>query len=166
MAKNKSAGILLYRWSESELEVFLVHPGGPFWAAKDDGAWSLPKGEFTEGEDPLAAAKREFQEETGCEAEGDFIALTPRKQRSGKLIYAWAVRGECDAQAIKSNTFTMEWPRRSGNYREFPEVDRAAWFGIPQATEKLLPGQRGFLQELLQRIGNAGASSFSTPPDG
>ena len=153
MAK-KSAGILMYRQQGSGLEVFLVHPGGPFWAQKDTGAWSIPKGEFAEGEDPLQAAKREFEEETGLHAEGDFVALTPLRQPGGKLVYAWAVRGNCDAKSIKSNTFAMEWPPRSGTHEEFPEVDRADWFGIPQATEKLLPGQRGFLEELLRVVGS------------
>lgn len=150
MAKKKSAGILVYRLRDSALEVFLVHPGGPFWAKKDAGAWSIPKGEFDEGEDPLNAAKREFQEETGFFVEGDFITLTPLKQSGGKLVYAWAVKGDCDAESINSNTFSMEWPPSSGKYEEYPEVDRAGWFGIMQATEKILSGQRGFLEELLR----------------
>lgn len=159
MAKKKSAGLLMYRVRESALEVFLVHPGGPFWAKKDAGAWSIPKGEFEEGEDPFEAAKREFQEETGFSVEGNFISLTPLKQPSGKLIYAWAIEGECDAKSIKSNKFSMEWPPRSDKHEEFPEVDRAEWFAIPQATEKLLPGQREFLKELLRVTGSSDASS-------
>lgn len=149
MAAKNSAGILLYRLRDSELEVFLVHPGGPFWAKKDAGAWSIPKGEFAEGEDPLSAAKREFEEETGFPLEGDLVALTPLKQRGGKIIYAWAVQGDCDPGAIRSNTFSLEWPPRSGKRQEFPEVDRAGWFTIPDAMRKIAPGQRGFLAELV-----------------
>jgi predicted NUDIX family NTP pyrophosphohydrolase len=147
MAK-KSAGLLMYRRRQSGLEVFLVHPGGPFWARKDEGAWSIPKGEYAPGEDPLETARREFQEETGFEAGGDFIPLTPRKQPSGKVISAWALEGDCDASLIKSNTFSMEWPPRSGRQQEFPEVDRAGWFTVPAAKEKILKGQVPFLDEL------------------
>ncbi|MBW2065173.1 MAG: NUDIX domain-containing protein [Deltaproteobacteria bacterium] len=152
MAK-RSAGILMYRFSENGLEVFLVHPGGPLWAKKDLGAWSIPKGEYAEGEDPLDAARREFNEETGFHAEGDFIPLTPIKQKGGKIISAWAVEGECDANKIRSNTFRMEWPPRSGKYREFPEVDRAEWFPIESAREKISTGQKGFLEELCKILG-------------
>jgi predicted NUDIX family NTP pyrophosphohydrolase len=151
MAK-KSAGILLYRFQRTELEVFLVHPGGPFWAKKDAGAWSIPKGEFEEGEDPLTAAKREFQEETGFSTAGNFIALSPLKQAGGKLVFAWAVEGDCDPATVKSNTFSMEWPPRSGKHREFPEVDRAGWFPLKMAREKILKGQAGFLDELRRRV--------------
>ncbi|MFZ5450182.1 MAG: NUDIX domain-containing protein [Thermodesulfobacteriota bacterium] len=143
-----SAGILLYRRRQGGLEVFLVHPGGPFWAGKDEGAWSVPKGEYTPGEDPLAAARREFEEETGCSAEGDLIPLRPLKQPSGKIIQAWALAGDCDADAIRSNTFALEWPPRSGRRQEFPEVDRAAWFPLKVAREKISSGQVGFLDEL------------------
>ena len=129
-------------------EVFLVHPGGPFWARKDAGAWSIPKGEFEGGDDPLEAARREFLEETGSAIDGTFAALAPLKQRSGKIVHAWAVRGDIDASCIKSNSFSMEWPPHSGNQQEFPEVDRGAWFTITAAREKLLAGQRGFLDEL------------------
>jgi len=153
MKRKKSAGILLYRKQDQRLEVFLVHPGGPFWAKKDEGAWSVPKGEFEEGEKPLEAARREFREETGFDVDGRFAALTPLKQPSGKVIYAWAAAGDRDAAAIKSNTFTMEWPPKSGKIQEFPEVDRGGWFGIPEAREKLLPGQRPFLDELLKLLG-------------
>jgi len=128
----------LYR---TPLEVFLVHPGGPFWTHKDEGAWSIPKGEFTPDEDPLTAARREFTEETGCTADGDFVPLTPLKQKSGKIVHAWAVRGECDPAQIKSNTFTFKG-------QEFPEVDRAGWFSLAEAKRKILPGQIGFLDEL------------------
>jgi len=132
--------LLLYR-QRAELEVFLVHPGGPFWARKDEGAWSIPKGEFEPPEDPLTAARREFTEETGFPIEGDFLPLTPLKQKSGKTVYAWAVRGDCDPARIKSNTFTFQG-------REFPEIDRAGWFGLEEAKRKILPGQAGFLEEL------------------
>lgn len=143
-----SAGILLYRFRDKTLQVFLVHPGGPFWAKKDTGAWSIPKGEFTSGEDPLLAAKREFQEETGQEPKGKLLPLTPIKQRSGKIIQVWSLEGDLDPTTIKSNTFTMEWPPRSGRQQEFPEIDRAAWFTLEQAREKIVPGQVGFLKEL------------------
>jgi predicted NUDIX family NTP pyrophosphohydrolase len=135
-----SSGLLLYR-QRAELEVLLVHPGGPFWARKDEGAWSIPKGEFEPPEDPLTAARREFTEETGFPIDGDFLPLTPLKQKSGKTVYAWAVRGDCDPARIKSNTFTFQG-------REFPEIDRAGWFGLEEAKRKILPGQAGFLEEL------------------
>lgn len=158
MAKKKSAGILMYRLRDSVLEVFLVHPGGPFWAKKDAGAWSIPKGEFDEGEDPLNAAKREFQEEAGFSVEGDFIVLTPLKQPSGKLVYAWGVKGDCDTESIKSNMFSMEWPPGSGKREEFPEVDRAGWFTLEVAKEKILKGQVGFLEELGRMVENVSAA--------
>jgi predicted NUDIX family NTP pyrophosphohydrolase len=150
MAKH-SAGLLMYRRRE-KLEVFLVHPGGPFWAKKDAGAWSIPKGEYRPGDDPLAAARREFREETGFSVAGEFIPLTPIKQPSGKIIQAWAVEGDCDAGAIRSNTFTLEWPPRSGHQQEFPEVDRAAWFTLTAAREKIIKGQVGFLEELERLV--------------
>ena len=152
MAKKQSAGILMYRLRGATLEVFLVHPGGPFWAKKDVGAWSIPKGELGEAEDRLQAAKREFQEETGFCAEGDFMELTPLKQPGGKIVHGWAVKGDCDAESIKSNTFWLEWPPRSGKRREFPEADRAQWFPMERAKEKILKGQVGLLEELRQRI--------------
>jgi predicted NUDIX family NTP pyrophosphohydrolase len=148
MAKKESAGLLMYRLRNSTLEVFLVHPGGPYWVKKDRGSWSIPKGEFEEGEDRLNAAKREFQEETGFLPEGSFAALTPVKQPGGKTVYAWAVRGDCDANTFVSNTFSIEWPPRSGKRQEFPEVDRAGWFTMDVAQEKILRGQLGFLEEL------------------
>lgn len=147
-----SAGILLYRIRAGILEVFLVHPGGPFWARKDAGAWSIPKGEFTEGEIPLEAAKREFLEETGSRVAGEFAILTPLKQKSGKIIHAWAVAGDIDAAAIRSNLFSMEWPPRSGEQQSFPEVDRGGWFDLASARGKLQEGQRGFLAELEQKL--------------
>jgi len=140
--------LLLYRFHEGTLEVFLVHPGGPFWAKKDLGAWSIPKGEIDEGEDPLEAARREFEEETGFRPEGMFRELTPAKQRSGKIVHTWAVEGDCDSAAIRSNTFSMEWPPRSGRQQEFPEVDRAGWFSIPEAREKILDGQRALMAQV------------------
>ena len=152
MTKKESAGLLMYRLRNSTLEVFLVHPGGPYWARKDLGAWSIPKGELQEGEDYLDAAKREFQEETGFLPKGNFIALAPIKQTGGKLVYGWAVRDDCDAKTIVSNTFSMEWPPRSGKRQEFPEVDRAEWFTIETAKEKILKGQVGFLEELRLKI--------------
>jgi predicted NUDIX family NTP pyrophosphohydrolase len=150
MPSKKSAGLLLYRM-RNDLEVFLVHPGGPFWAKKDDGAWSIPKGEIAEDEDALKAAQREFFEETGYQITGNFIALTPVKQAGGKRVYAWAVEGDCDAESIKSNTFSMEWPPHSGNKKEFPEVDRASWFTIDQAKQKILKSQLSLLEELHRK---------------
>jgi predicted NUDIX family NTP pyrophosphohydrolase len=147
---KKSAGLLMYRRRHGVLEVLLVHPGGPFWQKKDGGAWSIPKGEYTTGEDPLEEAKREFQEETGLRASGEFVPLSSRKQASGKTITAWAFEGDCDASTVKSNTFAMEWPPRSGKREEFPEVDRAGWFSIPDAKVKIIKGQLGFVDELVR----------------
>ena len=135
---KSSAGLLLYRLP---LEVFLVHPGGPFWANKDEGSWSIPKGEFEASEDPLAAARREFTEETGFTASGAFKRLTPLKQKSGKIVHAWAVEFDCDPTLVRSNTFVFKG-------REFPEVDRAGWFTMEEAKQKILPGQAGFLDQL------------------
>ena len=153
MAKKQSAGILLYRTIKDNLEVFLVHPGGPYWEKKNGGVWSIPKGEFEAGEDPLEAAKREFKEETGSDIAGEFIALTSLKQPSGKLVYAWAVEGNIDAASIKSNTFSMEWPPHLGREQSFPEVDKGSWFKISLAREKILMGQIGFLEELQKYLG-------------
>ena len=150
-AAKVSAGILLYRLSANGPEVFLVHPGGPFWAKRDLGAWSVPKGELDGDEDMLEAAKREFREETGAQVDGNFIELTPLRQPSGKMVHAWAVEGDADASSITSNTFSMEWPPHSGESREFPEVDRAEWFTLTEARDKLLPGQRPLLDELIQK---------------
>src|SRR4051812_39797955 len=127
---KKSAGLLLYRDSAAGLGGLLVHPGGPVWAEKDDGAWSIPKGGFTGGEEPLAAAKREFEEETGVLPTGEFLPLEPLRQPGGKLVFAWAVRADFDTAHLKSNTFSMEWPPKSGKHQEFPEIDRAGWFGV------------------------------------
>lgn len=148
MPKKTSAGILLYRRRGDALEVFLVHPGGPFWAKKDLGAWSLPKGEFEAGEDPLEAAKREFTEETGFPIDGEFRPLQPLRQPSGKTIYAWAVEGDCDPAELRSNTFEMEWPPKSGKRAAFPEVDRAEWFSLEEARERILAGQAPFLDQV------------------
>ncbi len=147
-----SAGLVVYRIQEGRLEIFLVHPGGPFWARKDAGAWSIPKGEFIDPEDPLEAARREFREETGHEIDGSFLPLTPRKQAGGKTVHAWAVQGDIDPERVRSNTFTMEWPRGSGRQKEFPEVDRAEWFEVEEARRRILPGQAGFLDELTDRL--------------
>jgi len=136
-----SAGLLLYRHKDGVLEVFLVHPGGPFWAHKDDGVWSIPKGEFDPGEEPLAAAQREFTEETSLVAAGDFIPLKPLKQPSGKIVHAWAAQGDADPARVRSNSFVFKG-------REYPEIDRAAWFGLAVARKKILRGQLGFLDEL------------------
>lgn len=144
---KKSAGILLYRKAGGRTEFFLVHPGGPFWANKDAGAWSIPKGEYEEGEDPLEAARREFEEETGQSVSGKFIALAPQKLKSGKLIQAWAVEGDIDETKIISNTFDMEWPPKSGRMQSFPEIDKAAWFDATTATEKINERQAAFIQE-------------------
>jgi predicted NUDIX family NTP pyrophosphohydrolase len=154
MAKAKlSAGLLLYRRMRGSLEVFLVHPGGPFWAKKDDGAWSIPKGEYGPEEDALTAARREFKEETGIEVDGAFFELEAVKQPSGKVIRAWAVEGDCDPSQIVSNTFEMEWPPKSGKRAVFPEVDRAEWFDISAGLVKLITGQRPFLNQLAGKLG-------------
>jgi predicted NUDIX family NTP pyrophosphohydrolase len=139
---------LLFRDRSGDLEVLLVHPGGPFWARKDDGAWSIPKGEFDDDEDPLDAARREFEEETGSAPSGDVIPLEPLRQSSGKVVYAWAVRGDFDPSMLKSNTFSMEWPPKSGRRQDFPEVDRAAWFSMEDAERKILKGQAPLLRQL------------------
>jgi predicted NUDIX family NTP pyrophosphohydrolase len=152
VARKQSAGVLLWRRRSGAIEVFLVHPGGPFWARKDAGAWSIPKGEFGAGEDPRAAALREFEEETGFSVTGELVAMKPLRQPSGKLVHAFAAAGDCDADKIRSNNFSMEWPPRSGKQREFPEVDRAGWFDLVEARKKLLRGQQGFLDELRDRL--------------
>ena len=140
----------MFRRREGSLEVFLVHPGGPFWAKKDSGAWSIPKGEYTEGEDPRAAALREFEEETGWAPRGEFLPLGQIRQAGGKIVTAWAFEGDCDPASIRSNTFSIEWPPRSGKAQEFPEIDRAAWFPLEIAREKILKGQTAFLDRLSQ----------------
>jgi predicted NUDIX family NTP pyrophosphohydrolase len=147
-AMKKSAGILLYRRVAGELQVLLVHPGGPFWRRKDAGAWTIPKGEIDAGEDPLAAARRELAEETGVCHDGPFVALDPIRQKSGKLVLAWAAEGDCDAEAIRSTTFSMEWPPKSGRMEAFPEVDRAAWLDLASARDKIIAAQAPFLEQL------------------
>jgi predicted NUDIX family NTP pyrophosphohydrolase len=149
-----SAGLLMYRKQGGNLQVLLVHPGGPFWRNKDTGAWSIPKGETADDEDLLEAARREFEEETGCRPSGSLIPLTPVKQKSGKTVHAWAVEGELDPASIKSNTFTMEWPPKSGRHAEFPEVDRAGFFDLPTAKQKINPAQAAFLTQLEQILAN------------
>jgi predicted NUDIX family NTP pyrophosphohydrolase len=155
MAK-KSAGILLYRFSDANvLEVLLVHPGGPYWVKKDLGAWSIPKGEFDEGEDPLESAIREFEEETGTYLKGNFNPITPLKQKGGKTVYAWTLQGNLDEKTVKSNLFEMEWPPKSGTKKQFPEIDKACWFTLPEAKQKILSGQLPFLEELENILSKA-----------
>jgi len=157
--RKRSAGILLFRFNNAALEVLLVHPGGPYWANKDAGAWSIPKGEYSDDEDALAAAKREFAEETGVNVEGEFLPLGEVRQAGGKIVQVWALKGDLDPSLIRSNTFALEWPPRSGSMREFPEVDSARWFLMPVAKQKLLFGQREFLVRLCDRFGADAPSS-------
>lgn len=151
MAKT-SAGLLVYRRRDGALEVLLVHPGGPFWAHRDLGAWSIPKGEIGVAEQPLDAAQREFQEETGFTVAGEFLQLPAIRQPGGKVVLAWAVEGDCDPAQLRSNTFPLEWPPRSGRMQEFPEIDRAAWFAMDEARRRILPGQAGFLEQLAALV--------------
>lgn len=154
---KQSAGILLHRERDGVLEVLLVHPGGPFYARRDAGVWQFPKGELQEGEEPLAAALREFEEETGQRlgpaSPDELVRLAPRRQAGGKVVHLWALRGDCDADAIQSNTFNLEWPPKSGTMKPFPEVDRAAWFSLGQARQRILPSQQPFLDEFESRLG-------------
>ena len=147
-----SAGILLYRIKDNFIEVFLVHPGGPFWKGKEKGAWSIPKGEFTNGEDPLTVARREFEEETGQTVDGNFVELTPIQQKGGKMVYAWAVEGDADAENISSSTFMTEWPYKSGKWITIPEVDKAGWFSIEEAKGKMNLAQAAFIDDLIERV--------------
>lgn len=150
-----SAGLLLFRKAPSGLEVFLVHPGGPFWRGKDAGAWSIPKGEIGAGEDALAAARRELAEETGVAVDGEFLELTPVRQKGGKVVRAWAIEADCDAAAITSNLFSMEWPPRSGKHADFPEVDKAAWFAPAEARSRINGAQAALIDELERLIRRA-----------
>lgn len=158
MPRN-SAGLLLYRRRGPTVEVLLVHPGGPFWCNKDLGAWSIPKGEVAPGEDLLGVARRELREELGVDVDGDFLPLSPVRQAGGKLVHAWAVAADVDAEAIVSNTFQMEWPPRSGRQQTFPEVDRAAWFDVDEARRRILGGQVPLIDELTRRC-RASASAL------
>ncbi len=154
-----SAAILLFRRKRSFVEVFLVHPGGPLWKKEDAGAWSFPKGEYLKEEDPLAAAKRELEEETGLSADGEFLPLGEAQQSSVKRVTAWALEYDFDPARLKSNTFTLEWPPKSGRMQDFPEVDAGAWFSLEEAHGKLVPGQRLFLTRLSEKLAAADDSS-------
>ncbi len=145
---KRSAGILLYRYRGSVLEVLLVHPGGPFWARKEEGAWMIPKGVLGEGEEPMAAARREFREETGQAPPETLIPLEPVQQKGGKWVYAFAGKGDLNPDSLKSNTFELEWPPRSGRRQAFPEIDRAAWYDLPTARRKILAAQAPLLDQL------------------
>lgn len=149
---KKSAGILLYKMENKDLQIFLVHPGGPFWKNKDLGSWSIPKGEFTD-EEPLQAARREFEEETGLSIQGDFTELRPVKLKSGKLIFAWALQHDIDPSTIKSNTFELEWPPKSGRFQSIPEIDQAGWFPISLALQKINPAQGNLILQLISILG-------------
>ena len=151
MAAKRSAGILLHRSRNGAREVLLVHPGGPFWARKDAGAWSIPKGEYEDGEDARACALREFSEELGAPPpDGELVDLGEVRQKAGKVVTAWALEGDADADQIRSNTFTMEWPPRSGQTKEFPEIDRAQWFALDEARTRILPAQAPLLDRLVE----------------
>jgi predicted NUDIX family NTP pyrophosphohydrolase len=153
VARRRSAGIVLYREGDGGLEVLLVHPGGPFWAKKDLGAWSIPKGEYGPGEDPQACALREFEEETGTKLDApQLIELGAVVQKAGKEVTAWAARGDLDPASVRSNSFTMEWPPRSGREQEFPEIDRAAWFALDEARDRLVGAQIELLDRLTERV--------------
>lgn len=151
--KKESAGILVYRKSGGKIEAFLIHPGGPFWAKKEIGAWSIPKGERNDNEDLLKTAIREFKEETSFNINGDFKALAPIKQKSGKVVYIWTVEGDCDPDALKSNFIEIEWPPRSGLKTKIPEADKASWFSLDIARKMIVAGQVGFLDELEKLVG-------------
>lgn len=150
---KRSAGILMFRRRGGEIEVLLMHPGGPFWAKKDAGAWSIPKGEYSAGEDALAVAKREFEEETGARPHGHFLALGEVKQAGGKMVTVWGLEGDFDPATLVSNRFELEWPPKSGRKASFPEVDRAQWFSPADARQKILPAQRAFITRLLDAVG-------------
>jgi len=147
---KQSAGILLFRRKDDQLQVFLVHPGGPFFKNKDQGVWSIPKGEFLDGEEAFDAAKREFSEETGLTINGDFIPLNPVILKSGKKVYAWALEGDADHENIVSNLFEIEWPPKSGKKQSFPEIDRASWFDSETAKQKINVGQIAFVDQIMK----------------
>jgi predicted NUDIX family NTP pyrophosphohydrolase len=149
---KKSAGLLMYRTQQGSPQVLLAHPGGPFWRGKDEGAWTIPKGEYEEPEQPLAAAQREFTEETGFEAAPPFVPLGEIVQKSGKRITAWAFAGDCDPGQLRCNTFELEWPPRSGRRQSYPEIDRAEWFGLDEARRKIIPAQRALLDRLEKAL--------------
>jgi len=164
MGKKKSAGLLLYRENSGGLEVLLVHPGGPFWQKRDDGAWTIPKGEFDDDEDPLKAAKREFEEETGtAPPDGKFIPLEPVKQPGGKTVYAWAINGDFDPTKLRSNMFPMEWPPNTGKLQQFPEIDRAAWLKPDIAKRKITRGQARLIDQLIKIVPGLTANSSQSP---
>ncbi|OKS87105.1 NUDIX domain-containing protein [Mucilaginibacter polytrichastri] len=149
---KQSAGILVYKYIDSQLQLFLMHPGGPFWAKKEGGVWSVPKGEFLDDEEPLAAAQREFTEETGQTIDGEFIKLSPVKLKSGKVVHCWAVEGDVDADNIVSNIFPIEWPYKSGKFIDIPEVDKGGWFNVDTAKEKINIAQVAFIEELVELL--------------
>jgi predicted NUDIX family NTP pyrophosphohydrolase len=151
MAKQ-SAGILLFRLKNKDIEVLLGHPGGPFFKNKDDGSWTIPKGEIDDDEDSFLAAKREFKEETGKEINGKFISLEPIKYKSGKIVYAWAIEGDIDPSVLKCNTFKLEWPPKSGKYIDVPEIDKFEWFALAKGKQKIIPAQAAFLDELVKKV--------------
>jgi predicted NUDIX family NTP pyrophosphohydrolase len=163
---KRSTGLIMYRWRDAQLEVFLVHPGGPFWVKKNMGAWSIPKGESAEGEEPLEAAKREFREETGSAVSGEFLKLGEVKQAGGKVVIAWAVEGDFDPATLISNVVQLEWPPHSGRVMTFPEVDRGDWFGIAAAREYILKSQEPLLNMLCHalRITNTSSAGKSSKP--
>lgn len=149
---EQSAGILLYRYVNSHIEVFLVHPGGPYSTKKDLGIWSIPKGKIELEETPFIAAKREFTEETSFSIQGDFREMIPIRQSGQKIVYAWSIEGDCDAEMSKSNLFTMEWPPHSGSFESFPEIDQAAWFDLKTAYKKIIKGQQNFIDQLVKNL--------------
>ena len=159
-----SAGLLMYRVKNGIPQVLLVHPGGPFWKNKDEGAWSIPKGEVAEGEDLLDAARREFEEELGFAPQGPFTPLSPVRQKGGKVIHAWSFQGDCDPAAIRCNTFTIEWPPRSGQQATFPEVDRAEFFDLPAARKKINPAQVAFIDEMA--LSSSACPLYGSPTHG
>lgn len=158
---KRSAGILMYRRGESGLESLLVHPGGPFWAKKDLGAWSIPKGEYSDAEEPLPVAVREFEEEIGVRPQGVFQPLGELVQPSRKIVTAWAVEGDLDVRKLKSNAFELEWPPKSGHKASFPEIDRAEWYSLDEARRKILPGQKEFIARLIKMVDKEQADSTS-----